>query len=65
MRQQNETLLRQNILFKTEIETYQNRLLEKEKIIALLLSQKRDLAVAGSSDKSKSDKTESLNANED
>ena len=29
MRSQNETLIRENTLFKSEIETYQSRLLEK------------------------------------
>lgn len=63
LRGQNDALLRQNALYKSEIDTYQTRLLEKEKIIAALLSQRRDLPIVGSSEKSKSDKTDSLNAN--
>jgi hypothetical protein len=63
LRGQNDTLQRENTLFRSEIETYQSRLLEKEKIIAALLSQRKDLPLLGSSEKSKSDKTDSLNAN--
>lgn len=65
LRQHNEALTKQNILFRTEIDTYQTRLVEKEKIIALLLQQKKDVNHLNSSDKSKSDKTDSLQANEE
>ena len=64
LKSQNDGLIRENALCKSEIETYQSRLLEKEKIIATLLNQRKDLPLA-SSEKSKSDKTDSLNANED
>lgn len=64
LRTQNDGLIRENALCKSEIETYQSRLLEKEKIIAMLLSQRKDLPLV-SSEKSKSDKTDSLNANEE
>jgi hypothetical protein len=37
--------------------------LEKEKIIAMLLNQKKDSGGLGSSDRSKSEKTDSINAN--
>jgi chromosome segregation ATPase len=65
LRGQNDSLARENTLYRSEIETYQSRLLEKEKIIAALLAQRRDLPVVASSDKSKSEKTDSLNANEE
>lgn len=65
LRGQSDTLQRENTLFRSEIETYQSRLLEKEKIIAALLSQRKDLPLLGSSEKSKSDKTDSLNANQE
>jgi chromosome segregation ATPase len=45
---QNDSLVRENALYKSEIETYQSRLLEKEKIIAALLSQRKDLLVVSS-----------------
>lgn len=62
LKTQNDGLIRENALCKSEIETYQSRLLEKEKIIAMLLNQRKDLPMVGS-EKSKSDKTDSLNAN--
>jgi hypothetical protein len=65
MRSHHDALLKQNILYKAEIDSYQARLLEKEKIIAMLLNQRKDVGAINSSDRSKSDKTDSVNANED
>jgi hypothetical protein len=45
----NDELVRQNLLYKAEVETYQTRILEKEKIIAALLSQRKDIPTLGSS----------------
>jgi chromosome segregation ATPase len=65
LKQHNHTLTKQNVIFRTEIDTYQARLVEKEKIIALLLQQKKDITVVNSSERSRSDQTESLKAVEE
>ena len=52
-------MVRQNVLFRSEIEHFQTRLVEKEKIIGILINQKGELNGINSSDRSKSDKTES------
>jgi hypothetical protein len=58
-------LSKQNILFRSEIDNFQSRLLEKEKIIAVLISQKREPGIVNGSDLSKSEKTDSLQAGEE
>jgi len=47
LRTQNDSLVKQNLLYRSEIENYQTRLLEKEKMILLLVNQKKEL-VGGS-----------------
>ena len=41
LKAQNDSLHKQNIIYKADVDNYQARLLEKEKIIAILLTQKK------------------------